>query len=101
MTTTKSTAVTVLQIKALQARVLKAGQNVYTQPKVRVVEPATVKLARKVARQYDNEQRRKWMMKRLAIQKRQAGVMKLVLFGDMDKALKAVEAFEKEMGVKS
>jgi hypothetical protein len=95
----KSTAVTAIQVKTLQQRLNKVSYA-YTQ---RVsdrerredgAEPANVKAARRLVARFDKTRRAKHSA---AYQKAQAeirDVANLIVFGDMTKALAAVEKIE-------
>lgn len=84
------------QFKDLQRRTQTAlqealyGRNAPPDPK----EPADVAKARRLVRKYDEAQTRRKNRRVDAMRARAAKVRNLTLYGDVQKALRAVEAFE-------
>lgn len=94
---TVSPGVTVLRIKALQARLAQTSYYSSTTAKLVIPEPLAVKQARRTVKVYDKAVVRKRTKHHVEFCRDQANVRVAILFGhDLDEAIKKLEAFEKK-----
>lgn len=98
----KRTAVTVLQIRALQARVDAISHAKHTarrQAQDAVKEPQAVKQAKAVLSAWDKKQQAESQKMFVADNRRVRELRSIINFGDIDTALAEVEKEEKRLGI--